>query len=108
MIDMLLINEAIVPVPSVLNLTDYELKSCNLLIHTERGFNYRFVDQKHVIHVDEKWFYLEKSKSKIRMFPCDDRPDSDETRHKSNMLKMIFLSAVDVPQRVFFEGEEIV
>ena len=58
--------------------------------------NYRFVDQKHVIHVDEKRFYLEKSKSKIR-FPFDDRPDSDEMRHKSNMLKVIFLTAVDVP-----------
>ena len=48
--------------------------------HTGHGY-YRFVDQKHVNHVDEKLFHSEKSKSKIRMFPCDDITLTTSRRH---------------------------
>ena len=52
MIDILLINEAIVPVPSVLNLTDYEVKAFNLLLDTERGFNIRDAHfSSHFFHI---------------------------------------------------------
>ena len=68
-----------------------------------------FRDEKKTIHVDEKWFYVIQVKKRVRLFPGEEFPDDETTRHKSHIPKIMFLAAVGVPHRMpngeWFDGK---
>jgi hypothetical protein len=76
--------------------------------HVGNG-NYRFIQLKNVIHIDEKWFFLVKMQKTIRMYPGDDYPGDDTTHHKSHIPKIMFLCAVGTPHEIspgqMFDGK---
>jgi hypothetical protein len=68
-----------------------------------------FKCEKNVVHVDEKWFYLVRKGRRIRLQPCGGDFDDDVTQHKSHIEKVMFLSAIGVPQITpdgsYFDGK---
>jgi len=74
--------------------------------------SFEFMDQSHVIHVDEKWFFLRSKSHNVRDFPDQpgyQRPPDQTAFHKSHIQKVMFLVAVGKPQKgpsgEFFEGK---
>ena len=57
----------------------------------------QFNEELTTIHVDEKWFYMTRTKRKLRLFPGDARPRDETTHHKSHIPKIMFLAAVGTP-----------
>jgi transposase len=52
----------------------------------------KFDPELTTIHVDEKWFYLTRTKRKLRLFPGGERPRDETTHHKSHIGKIMFLA----------------
>jgi hypothetical protein len=55
------------------------------------------------VHIDEKWFFLTEAQLKLYLVPGESAP-TRSTRHKSHILKVMFLAAVARP-RYNAEGE---
>jgi hypothetical protein len=55
------------------------------------------------VHVDEKWFFLTEAQLRLYLVPGESEPERS-TRHKSHILKVMFLAAVARP-RYTAEGE---
>jgi hypothetical protein len=81
----------------VLNRIQFILQ--HFIYHAGHGI-YRFRCTKHWVHLDEKWFYMTRLKTKRRKLPDDDRFDDNTTRHKSHIEKIMFLSVIGCPQTV--------
>ncbi len=64
---------------------------------------------RHVVNVDEKWFYVTRTKRKVRQFPGEERHPDQTLIYKSHIEKVIFIAAVGVPQvksgGTFFDGK---
>ena len=71
----------------------------DLVEHRGHGI-YKFIDLKYEVHIDEKWFYVVRLKRKVRLRPEDDLPKAITAQHKSHIPKVMFLSAIGVPQDV--------
>ncbi|CAN0188679.1 unnamed protein product, partial [Laminaria digitata] len=52
-----------------------------------------FLDQFNVVHVDESWFFLLRTKEKIRMFPGEHIPGAPRVQHKSHLPKIMIIVA---------------
>ncbi|CAN0393333.1 unnamed protein product, partial [Laminaria digitata] len=52
-----------------------------------------FLDQFNVIQVDESWFFLLRTKEKIRMFPGEHIPGAPRVQHKSHLPKITIIVA---------------
>jgi transposase-like protein len=70
--------------------------------HLDDGGSYK--DMKHIIHIDEKWFYMTSVKSKFYLAAGEKKPYRC-VRHKSHIDKVMFLAAVAQP-RHYYEGGE--
>ena len=70
---------------------------------------YKFDDQLNRVHVDEKWFYVDRVERKKRILPGEPMPPPNLTRHKSHIDKIMFLSAISAPRFLpdgsFFDGK---
>jgi hypothetical protein len=64
------------------------------------GGIHEFNDHKLEIHIDEKWFYVAKLKRKIRLMEGDIRLMAPAVQHKGHIPKVMFLSAIGVPQDI--------
>ncbi|MEL6542884.1 MAG: hypothetical protein AAFQ34_15980 [Pseudomonadota bacterium] len=73
------------------------------------GGEYKFPGWNQHVHVGEKWFFLKQDKQAIRLFPCPDgtnEPPRDSVPHKSQMPKVMFLSAIAMPRSEYgFDGK---
>ena len=73
------------------------------------GGEYKFPGWNQHVHVGEKWFFLKQDKQAIRLFPCPDgtnEPPRDSVPHKSQMPKVMFLSAIAMPRPEYgFNGK---
>ena len=56
------------------------------------------------IHVDEKWFFVQELKQKVRYLPCEDRPKEKTVVHKSHIEKIMFLAAIGRPETFVVDG----
>jgi hypothetical protein len=56
-------------------------------------------DQRYHVHVDEKWFYAVREYHKIKVLPDQQFPD-ETTRHKSHIIKVMFVAVLGMPQMV--------
>lgn len=76
-------------------------------INCTTGMTYKtFYDE---IHLDEKWFYLQKDGARYLLTFDEPDPECGSTRHKSHITKVLFLSAVARPRfnhttRQWFDG----
>jgi len=80
---------------SALTETHHEkrLSHCLSFIDYERS---TFVDMSNIIHVDEKWFYMDKVKRKVIL--CHDEEEPHRvTKNKGHIRKVMFLCAVTKP-----------
>lgn len=59
---------------------------------------YEFKNLSNVVHVDEKWLHVTRSTRTVREHPDEARHEDDTTQHKSHIEKVMFLTAVGVPQ----------
>lgn len=74
---------------------------------------YRFLKETLTIHVDEKWFYAVKVRNRIKVLPDMPRPNAKTVHHKAHITKLMFLSAIGLPQwfnfqdgsRYYFDGK---
>ena len=66
--------------------------------HGRQRVNHLFKDLLSCIHVDESWFYLQKTSNRIRTMPGVVIPDHPRTQHKSHIMKVMFLVAMARPQ----------
>jgi hypothetical protein len=68
-----------------------------------------FRPQLNVIHIDEKWFYVDRVSRKYREFPGEVRHPDATCIHKSHIEKVMFVVVVGVPQNIpgggFFDGK---
>lgn len=73
------------------------------------GNNGLFKSESNTVHVDEKWFYLQKVRRTVRILPEEEVPNADTTEHKSHIGTVMFLSAIGVPQErpdgTWFDGK---
>ena len=53
-----------------------------LIEHAGNG-HYRFIKEIR-IHIDEKWFFVQELKQKVRYLPCEVRPRERTVHHKSS------------------------
>ena len=51
------------------------------------------------VHVDEAWFYLQKDKGFVRLFPGDPMPNPVFLKHKKHIPKIMILTAVAQPRQ---------
>lgn len=56
------------------------------------------------IHVDEKWFFVQELKQKVRYLPCEERPKEKTVIHKSHIEKIMFLAAIGRPETFVIDG----
>lgn len=76
-----------------------------------QGLNHTpyFKSQLNVVHIDESWFWLQLEGERIRILPDTIIPECDTTRHKSHIVKVMFLTAIARPQEDpdgnWFEGK---
>lgn len=66
-----------------------------------------FKDCFDVVHVDEKWFYLIRDGAKY-LLVNDEKPPLLTTKHKKNILKVMFICAVARPRyvnNVYWDGK---
>jgi hypothetical protein len=71
---------------------------------------YRFTDLTDEVHGDEKWFFLMKDGTAVRVFPNSDGtytiPTPARVYHKSRMPKVMFLAVVGRPRPEYgFDGK---
>ena len=52
-----------------------------------------YLDMGNVIHLDESWFFLLRTKEKIRIFPGEQIPGSPRVQHKSHLPKIMVIVA---------------
>ena len=52
-----------------------------------------YLDMGNVIHLDESWFFLLRTKEKIRIFPGEQIPGSPRVQHKSHLPKIMAIVA---------------
>ncbi len=64
------------------------------------GRKHFFHRQLNHIHIDEKWFYALREGKKCKFIPGCSRYEDDTVTHKNMIGKVMFLSAIGVPQRV--------
>jgi hypothetical protein len=61
------------------------------------------------VHVDETWIYLKQTSSKIRLLRNSVLPVNPTCKHKSHIVKVMFLAALGRPQRrpdgTWFDGK---
>jgi hypothetical protein len=61
------------------------------------------------VHVDETWIYLKQTSSKIRLLTNSFLPVNPTCKHKSHIVKVMFLAALARPQRMpdgnWFDGK---
>jgi hypothetical protein len=50
----------------------------------------KFLSQENKIHIDEKWFYLERLRVRRRVIPGEDRFDDETVGHKNHRQKVRF------------------
>lgn len=62
-----------------------------------RAEGHQFDDMHNHVHVDEKWFYLKKTKRRVYLVPDEQNPHIS-TQHKSHIPKLMFLCAVARPR----------
>jgi hypothetical protein len=71
--------------------------------------NWQFKDEKHVIDVDEKWFFVDRETRNIRQLEGEERHNDENTQHKGHIEKVLFAAAVGCPQvrpdGTFFDGK---
>jgi hypothetical protein len=73
-----------------------------LVHHSGHGL---YVFRKEVrIHVDEKWFFVQELKMKVRYLPCEERPKERTVIHKSHIQKIMFLAAIGRPEAFTVDG----
>ena len=58
------------------------------------------------IHVDEKWFFVQELKQKVRFLPCEERPKKRTVMHKSHTEKIMFLAAIGRPETFRVDGTD--
>ena len=80
----------------------------NKLEPTGHGI-FRIKDQSRHIHIDEKWFFAVREHKKIKLLPGQ-KMHHETTRHKSHILKVMFIAAIGMPQTMpdginFFDGK---
>jgi transposase len=63
-----------------------------------RGHGSRQFKKEIRIHVDEKWFFVQELKQKVRYLPCEERPKEKTVIHKSHIEKIMFLAAIGRPE----------
>jgi transposase len=63
-----------------------------------RGHGSRQFKKEIRIHVDEKWFFVQELKKKVRYLPCEERPKEKTVIHKSHIEKIMFLAAIGRPE----------
>lgn len=66
---------------------------------------HHYKDQYDTVHVDETWFYLNYIQNKILVFDGIVIPDAPTTRHRSHIVKVMFLVAMARPRK-FPEGND--
>ena len=66
-------------------------------VSNPNGRNPKFKEMNNRIHVDEKWFFLQKTKRKVRLVPGEEFPGDDTCKHKSHIPKVMFFCAIGVP-----------
>ncbi|KAH9103658.1 hypothetical protein AeMF1_020114 [Aphanomyces euteiches] len=71
--------------------------------------NQSFVDMHNYVHVDEKWFYLEKVKRRFYVYDDEDLP-SRRAKSKRVITKVMFVAAVARPRfdhhtKKYFDGK---
>jgi len=75
----------------------------------ERDGKYFFKNELNRVHLDEKWFYLVPTTGDVKMIPEDEFEGDDTAIPKSHISKVMFLSAVGVPQKkpdgTIFDGK---
>ena len=61
--------------------------------------NLIFKSHNYRVHIDEKWFYLERLRKRFKIFPnCDLQCyDCDSLHHKSHRNKIMFTAAINEP-----------
>ena len=58
-----------------------------------------FHDQLDTVHIDESWFYITTVDHSVMIWDAIAVPEAPTTRHKSHILKVMFLVAMGRPQR---------
>lgn len=69
---------------------------------------HKIKDHSRYIHLDEKWFFAVRTHKKIKLLPGME-VNAESTRHKSHIMKVMFIAAVGMPQTLpngtFFDGK---
>lgn len=90
--------------PSLSNKQRFQRMDFVLSLIEHRGHG-SFQFRKEVrIHVDEKWFFVQELKQKVRYLPCEERPKERTVIHKSHIEKIMFLAAIGRPETFEVDG----
>jgi hypothetical protein len=69
----------------------------------------QYKNGENTVHVDESWFYLQDVSSKMKILPNTILPNNPTCKHKSHILKIMFVVAMARPQRrpdgTWFDGK---
>lgn len=69
---------------------------------------HRLIDHSRYLHVDEKWFFAVRTHKRLKLLPGQEFV-AETTRHKSHIMKVMFVAVVGMPQTLpdgtFFDGK---
>jgi len=89
---------------------EHLLKRLNFVLMKTEALNpehRKFKNQNNHIHIDEKWFYVQRTRRKLKILPGQSFKAQD-TRHKSHIRKVMFIAVIGKPHMVdgvFWDGK---
>lgn len=79
----------------------HRMERLRFVLNMIDGTGRSYIDLAHHLHLDEKWFFLQRPCVKRKRFQGQERHDDDNCHHKSHLTKVMFICVIGCPTNDF-------